>query len=144
MKIKPTGIEGLIQIEPDIFQDERGFFLESYNVSRYNELGIKNNFVQDNHSRSYKNILRGLHYQINNSQAQIVYVSQGRIFDVAVDLRPLSKTFKKNPGSSNELANFERFELEHTSGIKTVFGPTAAVDPRQRHYSSGGRPTSHV
>ena len=95
MKIKPTGIEGLIQIEPDIFQDERGFFLESYNVSRYNELGIKNNFVQDNHSRSYKSILRGLHYQINNSQAQIVYVSQGRIFDVAVDLRPLSKTFKK-------------------------------------------------
>ena len=50
MKIKPTGIEGLIQIEPDIFQDERGFFLESYNVSRYNELGIKNNFVQGNHS----------------------------------------------------------------------------------------------
>ena len=95
MKIKPTGIEGLIQIEPDIFKDERGFFLESYNVSRYNELGIKDNFVQDNHSRSYKSILRGLHYQINNSQAQIVYVSQGRIFDVAVDLRPLSKTFKK-------------------------------------------------
>jgi len=95
MKIKPTSIEGLMQIEPDIFQDERGFFMESYNVSRYNELGIKNDFVQDNHSRSYKNILRGLHYQINNSQAQIVYVSQGRIFDVAVDLRPSSKTFKK-------------------------------------------------
>tara|TARA_Y100000294_G_scaffold96136_1_gene89400 strand:- start:672 stop:1229 length:558 start_codon:yes stop_codon:yes gene_type:complete len=94
MKIEPTGIEGLVQIYPDVFRDERGFFLESYNAPRYNDSGIKADFVQDNHSKSYKNVLRGLHYQIKNPQAQIVSVSQGRIFDVAVDLRPSSRTFK--------------------------------------------------
>lgn len=94
MKIRSTAIEDLMQIDLDIFEDDRGFFLESYNIRRYNDLGIKADFVQDNHSRSFKNVLRGLHYQINNPQAQIVYVSQGVIFDVVVDLRPWSKTFK--------------------------------------------------
>ena len=94
MKVRPTGIKGLLQINLDIFQDERGFFLESYNVPRYNESGIEESFIQDNHSRSYKNILRGLHYQVKNPQAQIVYVSHGEIFDVVVDLRPSSNTFK--------------------------------------------------
>jgi dTDP-4-dehydrorhamnose 3,5-epimerase len=95
MKVKPTGIEDLMQIDPDVFRDERGFFLESYNSLCFNELGIKHDFVQDNHSRSHKGILRGLHYQVVSPQSQIVYVSQGKIFDVAVDLRPWSKTFKK-------------------------------------------------
>ena len=94
MRTEPTGIDDLIKIFPDIFRDERGFFLESFNVSRYNNFGIKVDFVQDNHSRSNKNILRGLHYQVKNPQAQIVYVSRGKIFDVVVDLRPWSKTFK--------------------------------------------------
>ena len=72
MDIKLTEAKDLIQIDPDVFRDNRGFFLESCNNLRYNELEIELDFVKDNHSRSYRNILRGLHYQINNPQAQII------------------------------------------------------------------------
>jgi len=95
MDIRPTGFEGLLLIEPRRFADERGFFLESYQRRRYAEAGIAADFVQDNHSRSLRGALRGMHFQVKRPQAQIVTVLHGRIFDVAVDLRPKSPTFGK-------------------------------------------------
>lgn len=93
MKIVKTPLEGLVRIEPDCFQDERGFFLESYQENRYKDVGINDNFIQENHSRSVKGVLRGMHYQIKRPQAQIVTIMRGSIYDVCVDLRPNSPTF---------------------------------------------------
>jgi len=93
MRTEQTGLAGLLLIEPRCFRDERGFFLETFQMQRYRAAGIDDDFVQDNHSRSAKGILRGLHFQIRHPQAQIVTVMRGRIFDVAVDLRPDSTTF---------------------------------------------------
>ena len=93
MKVSKTKLEGVLLIEPDVYQDERGFFFESYNFRRYAEHGIRTNFVQDNHSRSVKNTLRGLHYQINPGQDKLVRVIMGEVFDVAVDIRFGSPTF---------------------------------------------------
>lgn len=95
MIITTTPIDGLLVIEPKCYQDERGFFLETYQAKRYQEAGILDTFVQDNQSRSMKNILRGMHFQVKNPQAQIVTVMRGKIFDVGVDLRPASPTFGK-------------------------------------------------
>jgi len=99
-----TGIEGVLVLEPRVFGDERGFFFESYNQRTFAELGIHHLFVQDNHSRSRKNVLRGLHYQIHQPQGKLVRVASGEVFDVAVDLRRDSPTFGKWIGEvlSNE------------------------------------------
>jgi dTDP-4-dehydrorhamnose 3,5-epimerase len=93
MRVEPTGLCGVLLIEPHCFRDERGFFLECFQAERYYEKGITDVFVQDNHSRSRQDVLRGLHFQVKHPQAQIVTVIRGRIFDVAVDLRPGSVTF---------------------------------------------------
>ena len=94
MKAIPLAIPDVVLIEPQVFGDERGFFFESYNQSRFEEIsGRKVQFVQDNHSRSMKSVLRGLHYQIQQPQGKLVRVVQGEVFDVAVDLRKSSKTF---------------------------------------------------
>ncbi|MEO6602153.1 MAG: dTDP-4-dehydrorhamnose 3,5-epimerase [Polyangiaceae bacterium] len=93
MKIVDLELEGLKLIQPAIFGDERGFFLETYNAPRYAAAGIGVPFAQDNHSRSIKNTLRGLHYQSTPGQAKLVRVSLGRIWDVAVDIRPGSPSF---------------------------------------------------
>ena len=90
-----TGIEGLYIIEPTVFGDNRGFFLESYNKKEFEEIGIADEFVQDNHSKSKKGVLRGLHFQTKHSQGKLVRVIKGAVFDVAVDLRQNSKTFGK-------------------------------------------------
>jgi dTDP-4-dehydrorhamnose 3,5-epimerase len=95
MIINTTPLEGLLIIEPEFFYDDRGFFLESFQKKRYEEFGINSNFIQDNQSRSMKNVLRGMHFQIKQPQSQIVTVLRGRIFDVVVDLRPKSHTFSK-------------------------------------------------
>jgi dTDP-4-dehydrorhamnose 3,5-epimerase len=95
MQIKQTDFAGLLVIEPDCFRDERGFFLEAFQSSRYRAAGIRDEFVQDNHSRSAKGVMRGLHFQVKRPQAQIVTVIRGRIFDVAVDLRAGSATFSQ-------------------------------------------------
>jgi dTDP-4-dehydrorhamnose 3,5-epimerase len=95
MKVIQTPLEGFLVIEPDIYKDDRGFFLETYQEERYHQAGITDNFVQDNHSRSVKGVLRGMHFQIKKPQAQIVTVMQGEIFDVVVDIRKRSKTFGK-------------------------------------------------
>ncbi len=94
MKAVSTAIPDLMIIEPKVFGDDRGFFFESFNQRKFAELiGRDVDFVQDNHSRSVKNVLRGLHYQIQHPQAKLVRVVQGTVFDVAVDVRRCSPTF---------------------------------------------------
>ncbi len=93
MQVVATELPGLLVIEPRCLHDQRGFFIESFQAERYREKGIVDQFVQDNHSRSRRGVLRGLHFQIKQPQAQIVTVIRGRIFDAAVDLRRGSPTF---------------------------------------------------
>lgn len=95
MKVQETGLPGLLLIETERYKDERGFFLETYRQEQFGKAGIADAFVQDNHSRSANGVLRGMHFQIKRPQAQIVTVMRGRIYDVAVDLRPNSVTFAK-------------------------------------------------
>lgn len=92
MNVIPTGIEGLLIIEPRVFADTRGFFLESWNSRTFAEIGLEMNFVQDNHSRSARGVLRGLHFQHPNPQGKLVRVTAGRAWDAAVDLRAGSAT----------------------------------------------------
>lgn len=91
-------LDGVLIIEPDVFNDSRGFFLETWQKERYQEGGVDVKFVQDNHSRSKKGVIRGLHYQLKNPQAKLVYAVRGTIFDVAVDIRRGSPTFGKWTG----------------------------------------------
>lgn len=95
MKVTKTAIEGVLILEPKVFGDERGFFMESFNQKTFNDaVGHDVSFVQDNHSRSVKGVLRGLHYQLApHAQGKLVRVIQGSVFDVAVDIRPDSPTF---------------------------------------------------
>jgi dTDP-4-dehydrorhamnose 3,5-epimerase len=94
MNVLPTAIPEVLVLEPKVFSDARGFFLESYNKRAFREAtGVAVEFVQDNHSRSSKNVLRGLHYQVRQAQGKLVRVTAGEIWDVAVDLRRGSKSF---------------------------------------------------
>jgi len=93
MKITPTHIPDVKILEPKVFGDDRGFFLESWRDSWLEDLGLSSRFVQDNHSKSKQYTLRGLHYQLVNPQGKLVRVTQGRVFDVAVDMRQDSPTF---------------------------------------------------
>jgi dTDP-4-dehydrorhamnose 3,5-epimerase len=94
MKVVQTNISDVVIIEPKVFGDNRGFFLETYNQTRYeNLLDIQLSFVQDNHSRSSRGVLRGLHFQIENPQGKLVRVVKGEVFDVAVDIRKNSPTY---------------------------------------------------
>jgi len=93
MNVENLPLFGLKLLRPRVFRDGRGFFLESYNEPRYREAGVDCSFAQDNHSRSVRGTLRGLHYQSHPGQAKLIRVAAGRIFDVAVDIRPASPTF---------------------------------------------------
>lgn len=94
MKVICCNIPDVLIIEPKVFGDDRGFFFESFNQKRFEELtGVKSHFVQDNHSRSAQHVLRGLHYQIRQPQGKLVRVTAGEVFDVCVDLRKHSETF---------------------------------------------------
>ena len=93
MKAIPTAIPEVLLLEPRVFGDARGFFYESWNRRGFAELGIDVDFVQDNHSKSQRNVLRGLHYQIEHAQGKLVRVTAGQVYDVAVDLRLSSPTF---------------------------------------------------
>jgi len=95
VKFIPTEIPGLIIVEPEVFGDHRGFFMETWHADKFAEGGIDAQFVQDNHSRSSQGILRGLHYQIEQPQGKLVQVLSGEVFDVAVDLRRNSPAFGK-------------------------------------------------
>jgi len=96
MQVIETDLPGLLVLEPKVFGDARGFFFESFNQKRFEEAtGVRENFVQDNHSRSARNVLRGLHYQIRHAQGKLVRVIAGDVFDVAVDIRRSSPSFGK-------------------------------------------------
>jgi len=99
MKFISTAIPDLLLIEPKVFRDERGFFMETYQQRLFVEAGLPDNFVQDNHSGSHKGILRGLHYQVSQPQGKLVRAVVGEVFDVAVDLRKSSPTFGRWVGA---------------------------------------------
>ena len=110
MQVTPTAIPDVLILEPKVFGDDRGFFFESFNAKAFEQAtGLKREFVQDNHSKSAKNVLRGLHYQIQNPQGKLVRVVQGEVFDVAVDLRMSSKTFGKWVGVYLSAENKRQF-----------------------------------
>jgi len=109
MKITPLSIPEVLVLEPKVFRDERGFFLESFNQRQFEKaIGYSVSFVQDNHSRSEKNVLRGLHYQIQQAQSKLIRVVSGAIFDVVVDLRAQSSTFGKWVGEVVSADNFKQ------------------------------------
>jgi dTDP-4-dehydrorhamnose 3,5-epimerase len=95
VKFIPTDIPEVIIVEPRIFEEERGFFMETWEVRKFSSGGVDRSFVQDNHSRSHQGVLRGLHYQVQSTQGKLVRVISGEVFDVAVDLRRASPTFGK-------------------------------------------------
>lgn len=106
MKITPTDLPDVLLIEPKIFGDERGFFFESFNARSFAETtGISTPFVQDNHSRSARNVLRGLHYQVQQVQGKLVRVTSGSVYDVSVDLRRGSSTFGQWTGTTLSAEN---------------------------------------
>lgn len=110
MKIIPTAIAGPLILEPKVFGDARGFFMESYNARVFREAtGLDVDFVQDNHSRSGRGVLRGLHYQIQQSQGKLVRVVRGSVFDVVVDLRRASPTFGQWVGAELSEENNRQF-----------------------------------
>jgi dTDP-4-dehydrorhamnose 3,5-epimerase len=111
MKVLPTELDGVLVIEPTIFGDQRGFFLESFQKQRYRDAGIDIEFVQDNISFSVRHTLRGLHYQYPHGQAKLVQVLQGEIYDVAVDIRQGSPTFGRWTGVVLSEENRRQFFL---------------------------------
>ena len=108
MKFQPSEIPDIIIIEPDVHRDARGFFLESYNERKYREAGVPATFVQDNHSRSMRRTLRGLHAQRRRPQGKLVRAIEGEIFDVAVDVRRGSPTFGRWVGVRLSAENFKQ------------------------------------
>jgi dTDP-4-dehydrorhamnose 3,5-epimerase len=108
LKITPTDLPDVLLVEPDIHRDDRGFFLETWHAEKYADAGLKAVFVQDNHSRSSRGTLRGLHAQLHKPQGKLVRASQGEIFDVAVDIRQGSPTFGKYVGVLLSDENFRQ------------------------------------
>lgn len=111
MNVRGTPIEGLLIIEPKVWRDSRGFFLESYHARRYAEAGLPERFVQDNHSCSARGVLRGLHGQFPRAQGKLVRVVEGEIWDVAVDLRPGSPTYGRHFGLVLSADHFLQFYI---------------------------------
>ena len=119
IKVKSTSIEGFLVIEPNCYKDDRGFFLETYQEDIYKAAGITEKFVQDNQSRSMKGVIRGMHFQVNRPQAQIVTIMRGSVFDVGVDLRQNSPTFGKWHGV--ELSDSGQRQVYMAPGIAHGF-----------------------
>ena len=109
MEVRATDLPGVLIIEPRVFGDDRGFFLETFSAQRYAEHAINGPFVQDNWSRSRRGVLRGLHYQLQNTQGKLVQVVRGEIFDVAVDLRRSSPAFGRWTGTTLSEQNKRQF-----------------------------------
>ena len=105
MEVIPTPLAGAVVIEPTVFGDERGFFLESWNAADFGKAGLTDSFVQDNHSRSMKGVLRGLHFQLPKAQGKLVRVTSGAVFDVVVDLRRSSPTYGRWHGEELSAVN---------------------------------------
>jgi len=119
MEFVPTKLPDVVLIKPKVFEDPRGFFMETYRTDRFTAGGITQNFVQENHSRSQKGVLRGLHYQIRNTQGKLVRTIAGEIFDVAVDIRRSSPTFGQWVGITLSAEN--RFQLWVPEGFAHGF-----------------------
>lgn len=139
MEVIPSAIPDVVEIQPTVFRDERGFFLEAYNAERYGESGISATFVQDNRSRSAQGVLRGLHYQIRQAQGKLVTVIVGRVFDVAVDLRKRSKTFGQWVGL--ELSEERKNQLWIPPGFAHgfyVLSPWAEISYKVTEYYAPG------
>lgn len=111
MKLIETGIPGLVVIEPVVHGDSRGFFMETWNAARYTALGLPGRFVQSNISRSAAGVVRGLHYQHPKPQGKLVSVLEGSVFDVAVDIRPDSPTFRQWAGVELSAGNHRQFYI---------------------------------
>ena len=111
IKVTPCDIKGLYVIEPTVFPDSRGYFMETYNQRDMEEAGLTMNFVQDNQSCSTKGVLRGLHFQKEHTQGKLVRVVSGEVFDVAVDCRPNSETFGKWVGVTLSAENKKQFYI---------------------------------
>jgi len=109
LKIIETKLPGVLIIEPQVFGDARGFFQETFSAKRYAEAGINEAFVQDNHSRSGRGVLRGLHYQRSQPQGKLVYVTRGEVFDVVVDIRRGSPTYGQHASIVLNDANHQQF-----------------------------------
>lgn len=150
MNVVATDIPDLLILEPEVFGDDRGFFLESWNQRVFAELGLNQSFVQDNHSRSARGVLRGLHFQQPNPQGKLVRVVSGRVWDVAVDLRRSSPTFGKWAGVELSAANKKLFwvpagfahgfvSLE--DGTDFLYKCTAFYDPQCEHSLAWDDPT---
>jgi dTDP-4-dehydrorhamnose 3,5-epimerase len=108
MKVVPTPLSGVLVVEPDVYRDARGFFLENYHQKKYAAAGLPERFVQDNHSKSSRGILRGLHAQLSKPQGKLVRVIAGEIFDVVVDIRKGSPTYKGWFGVTLSAENFKQ------------------------------------
>lgn len=111
MRLTPTRLKDVLLVEPDVFKDNRGFFLESYHSRKFTEGGLTAIFVQDNHSRSGKGTLRGLHAQLKKPQGKLIRVVQGEVFDVAVDARPGSPSFGQWVGETLSAENFRQLYI---------------------------------
>lgn len=142
MKIVETSISGLLIIEPQVFGDERGFFMETWNESAFREAGLSMSWVQDNHSHSQKGVLRGLHFQNPGAQGKLVRVTRGAVFDVAVDLRNSSDTFGKWAGVELTAENrrmlwvpegFAHGFLTLCDNTDFLYKCTAPYSPRTEH-----------
>ena len=119
IKVKSTSLEGFLIVEPNCYKDDRGFFLETYQEDIYKAAGITDKFVQDNQSRSIKGVIRGMHFQVNKPQAQIVTIMRGLVFDVGVDLRQNSPTFGRWHGV--ELSDVGQRQVYMAPGIAHGF-----------------------
>jgi dTDP-4-dehydrorhamnose 3,5-epimerase len=119
IKVKSTSLEGFLIVEPNCYKDDRGFFLETYQEDIYKAAGITDKFVQDNQSRSIKGVIRGMHFQVNRPQAQIITIMRGSVFDVGVDLRQNSPTFGRWHGV--ELSDVGQRQVYMAPGIAHGF-----------------------
>jgi len=137
-----TGLPGVCLIQPRVFGDARGFFFESYHEAKFHALGIPDRFVQDNHSRSSKDVLRGLHYQLRRPQAKLCRVVEGEVLDVAVDIRLGSPCFGKwvsavlSSKSHNEIyipAGFAHGFLTLSESVHFLYKCSAVYDPDDEH-----------
>lgn len=150
MELIETAIEGALIIEPRVFGDERGFFFESWNAEAFAQAGLGMQFVQDNHSRSSRGVLRGLHYQLPGEQGKLVRVTRGAVYDVAVDIRRSSPTFGKWVGVELTAANKRMFwlpaGLAHgflciEDGTDFLYKCTAVYQPQHEHCIRWDDPT---
>ena len=153
MKVTPTAIADVRLIEPRVFGDDRGFFLESYNAQAFADAGIDAVFVQDNHSRSAKGVLRGLHYQIGPAQGKLVRVVAGAVYDVAVDMRRSSPKFGQWVGQELSAENKAMFWVPEgfahgfvalADGTELLYKCTALYNPAAEHCLAWDDPTVGV